>query len=253
MREAINDVIAAFSLLTRLPMPQRLAGNGPANQSRSVWAYPLVGGVVGSVGALTFLALDWAGLEGILVAGVVVAVQIVLTGALHEDGLADVADGFGGGKDRPQKLKIMRDSRLGTYGAITLIVVLGLRWAAVAALPEAQAIASLIAAGVLARFAIVALLTALPAARKDGFGLVVANPPMPAVGTAAAFAIIVTALLLPPLAFGVVLLTIAAVVGVIAWLARRHIGGYTGDVLGAGASAAETAALMALATVISGP
>ncbi|MDH3579795.1 MAG: adenosylcobinamide-GDP ribazoletransferase [Hyphomicrobiales bacterium] len=252
MRQAINDLIAAFSLLTRLPMPELSAGSKPADQARSVWAYPLVGGVVGSVGATTFLALDWIGLQGMLAAGLVVAVQILLTGALHEDGLADVADGFGGGRTKAKKLAIMRDSRLGTYGAISLIVVLGLRWGSIASLSAAQAIAGLIVAGILARLAVVGILAVLPAARKDGMGRVVAGPPALAVNIAAVFAGLVTLLLLPPLVAAAAILATAATVGLTIWLARGQIGGYTGDVLGAGALAAETAVLVTLATIASG-
>ncbi len=252
MRAAINDLVAAFSVLTRLPLPGRLTGKEPPNQPRSVWAYPLVGGVTGGIGVLVLLALYWAGLNGMLAAGIAVAVQILFTGALHEDGLADVADGFGGGRDKAQKLKIMRDSRLGTYGAIALIFVLGLRWASIAALPQAQAAAGLIVAGILARFTIVAILAALPAARGDGFGRVVANPPLFAVGIAAASAILATALALPPSAAVIAAAAMIAATVFTIWLARRNIAGYTGDVLGAGAASAETVVLMALAHISTG-
>ena len=181
-----------------------------------------------------------------LAAGIAVAVQILFTGALHEDGLADVADGFGGGRDKAKKLEIMRDSRLGTYGAIALILVLGLRWASIASLPQALAAAGLITATVLARFAIVIILTILPAARSDGFGRVVADPPLAAVGVAAAFALVTAALLLPPFAAVAAIVVTAAVSVIFIWLAKRNIGGYTGDVLGAGALVAEVAVLITL-------
>lgn len=246
MRAVIDDLFAAFAVLTRLPLPKQTAGKEPAKMSRSVWAYPLVGGVIGGIGAAALMMLTWLGLNPLLAAGIVVAVQILFTGALHEDGLADVADGFGGGRGKAQKLEIMRDSRLGTYGAIALIFVLGLRWASVASLPQTHAAAGLIVAGMLARFAIVIILSALPAARSDGFGRVVANPPILMAGIAAAFAIMITALLLPPVAAVAAFLVMVAVSGITVWLARRNIAGYTGDVLGAGALVAEVSVLMAL-------
>ena len=92
-----NDLARAFSTLTRLPVPHIRETAGPESASRSIWAFPLVGAVVGASGAGVLFAAHQAGLYGVLAAGLAITVQILITGALHEDGLADMADGFGGG------------------------------------------------------------------------------------------------------------------------------------------------------------
>ncbi|MHA1164032.1 MAG: adenosylcobinamide-GDP ribazoletransferase [Alphaproteobacteria bacterium] len=238
-----NDLVVAFSTLTRLPMPHS-SGHGRA--ARSIWVFPLVGAVVGAFGAGVLFAAHQGGLYGMLAAGLALGVQILVTGALHEDGLADVADGFGGGSDKTAKLKIMSDSRIGAYGVIALMLILGLRWNAIAALGLAEAITALIAAAVLGRLAIVGLLALLDPAKAGGFGQTHANPPGGAVAVAAVLGLGLAALLMPPAKSAAIIIVMALSIIGVAWLARRQIGGYTGDVLGAGEQIAETAILLTL-------
>ena len=252
MGNGFRDVAAAFALLTRLPVPSAGTGDDAHGPARAVWAYPLVGLAIGLLGALIMLLLIWLGLPEFLAAGAGLGAQIWATGALHEDGLADVADGFGGGADKARKLEIMRDSRIGAFGVIVLILVLGLRWGAMAELPVAEIAAGLIVAGALGRAAMVAMLKTLKPARADGLGAGVANPPDSAVGTAALLVLGIAFLLLPALAalLAIAVLVLSAAVAI--WLARTQIGGYTGDVLGAGEQIAETAVLIALAAYFLG-
>ena len=249
MRAIPVDIVRAFGLLTRLPMPATAPPDATA-LSRSVWAYPIVGAVVGAIGALVWYAGQLAGLGGGLSAGLAVAVQVLVTGALHEDGLADFADGLGGGHDRERMLAIMRDSRIGTFGVLALILVLGLRWGGTADLPVLQVLAGLICAGLLGRLAIILLLLLLKPARGDGLGVKVASPPFGAVLAAVLFSVAIVFLHLPPvvgaLAFAVMAVSAAAV----ALLAKRRIGGYTGDVLGAGEQIAEMSVLVILAATL---
>ncbi|MAS40306.1 MAG: adenosylcobinamide-GDP ribazoletransferase, partial [Porticoccaceae bacterium] len=119
-----DEVRLAFMLLSRLPMG-RIAAAPPLSQS--FWAYPLVGAVVGGVTGLVLWGGLALGLPPLAAAAVALGASVTLTGAMHEDGLADTADGFGGGDTVVRKLEIMRDSRLGSYGVLALIVTCGLR------------------------------------------------------------------------------------------------------------------------------
>ena len=112
--------------------------------------FPVVGALIGlSIGCLC-LALRAAGLPDLAAAALALGAGALLTGALHEDGLADVADGFGGGRDTASKLEIMRDSRLGTYGALILLVGFAAKVSALSAIPDSQIVYGLIAAHALA-------------------------------------------------------------------------------------------------------
>jgi len=259
-KAVLRDIAAAGTLLTRLPGFALLLTEGPPDLNRSVWAYPLIGGLIGAIGAGVFIAASWLGLSVWLAAGLALAAQILATGGFHEDGLADTADGLGGGQSTAQKLEIMRDSRLGSYGALALFMTLGLRWTALAAVMAGltatgdprlagAALGLLICTGALSRGVIIALLCALPPARPDGMGAVAGKPPSWSACLGLVLALLPILLLPPSLMPATALITVTAAITaalVVGWLARRQIGGYTGDVLGAGAVLAETAALIAL-------
>jgi adenosylcobinamide-GDP ribazoletransferase len=229
-----TDLAAALSLLTRLPTGWLWPANPDHNPARAVWAYSIVGALVGGLGAVIYAACHTLGMPPVLSALWTLAAMLLTTGALHEDGLADTADGFGGGRTRERKLDIMRDSRIGTYGATVLMLSLALRATALATLADPSRVAAaLIAAGVLGRAAMLLPLRLLPPARPDGLGASVAQGPIWASLLAGAFSIVMVFALLPaPKA------TIALAITMLAgWrlaaVARNHIGGTTGDVLGA--------------------
>src|ERR1700704_6383440 len=113
--------------------------------------FPVVGALIGAVVGLICLALRAIGVPDLAAAALALGASAILTGALHEDGLADVADGYGGGRDRDAKLEIMRDSRLGTYGALILMVSFVTKLSALAVLPDNYVVQSMIAAHALAR------------------------------------------------------------------------------------------------------
>ncbi|MDZ7905514.1 MAG: adenosylcobinamide-GDP ribazoletransferase [Cypionkella sp.] len=123
----IADLQLALMLLTRLPAGHLAQAGDPPPLARAVWAYPIVGALVGAMGAGVLVGAATLGLAPSIAATLALAVCILATGGLHEDGLADVADGFGGGQDRARKLEIMRDSRIGSYGTLALILSLALR------------------------------------------------------------------------------------------------------------------------------
>jgi adenosylcobinamide-GDP ribazoletransferase len=173
-----------------------------------------------------------------------------MTGAFHEDGLADTADGFGGGATAERKLEIMRDSRIGTYGALALMLSLAIRIAALAALAKPGAVFSaLVAAGALSRGGIVLVLLILKPARSDGIAATLADTSRSAAWWGFGFAAL-TALLCLGLGGAITVLAVGvAACLAFASVARTQIGGYTGDVLGAGAVIAECAALSAVSAL----
>lgn len=246
----VGDIADNLAFFTRLPLPPRCQA---PDFKRIGWASPLVGAAVGALGACGLLGARALSLPALVSATLAVAVQIIATGALHEDGLADVADGFGGGRDRASKLAILRDSRIGAYGAVALALSLLLRVAAVTAMVHrsaAFAATALILSGGAARAGALAPLAWLQPARSDGAGATA--------GALGARAMGPPAVTLALLAAGLGLLTLEVVRALFACaiaagaarlfsdMSRRQIGGQTGDVCGASAALAEIATLLAL-------
>jgi len=159
---------------------------------------------------------------------------IALTGAFHEDGLADTADGFGGGRGRDAKLAIMRDSRHGSFAILALAFSVGLRGAALATMGDPiHAGLALLAAHAASRGALPAMMHLLKPARADGLGFTAGRPSRAVALTAAVIGIAIALAALGPARGAITLLLAAAGIALMAMLARRQIGGYTGDVLGA--------------------
>jgi adenosylcobinamide-GDP ribazoletransferase len=225
----LDDARAAVGFLTRVPA---LGDGAGAGLDRAAGYFPLVGVLVAGAGVGVWVAVEpLLGPLAAAVAGVLATVAI--TGALHEDGLADVADGFWGGASASRRLEIMRDSRIGTFGMLAVAGDLLLRVALLVPLDVAGVARVLVAGQVAGRAAPLVLAALLPAARPDGLGAQLGRPRrwgvVLAAATVAGAAVVAAGAfaVLPLLAGG------AAVVG-FGWIARRRIGGFTGDVLGAG-------------------
>jgi adenosylcobinamide-GDP ribazoletransferase len=246
MNEWLDDLRVAVAFLTRLPMPHP-DGSMPANFVRAQRAFPVVGALIGGAVGLLILGMRALGLPELAAAALALGAGAILTGALHEDGLADVADGFGGGRDRATKLEIMRDSRLGTYGAMILMVSFVAKLSALAALSDAVVMQSLIAAHALARGVLPVMSMSLPYARKDGLAANAGRPDPAIAAIAGVLAVVIALLALPWIEALAAALMAGASVAVMALLAHRQIGGQTGDVLGGAEQAAETAILVLLA------
>jgi adenosylcobinamide-GDP ribazoletransferase len=246
MNEWFDDFKTAVAFLTRLPMPHP-QGPMPPNFVRAHRMFPVVGALIGAAVGLLCLGLRHVGVPDLAAAALALGAGAVLTGALHEDGLADVADGFGGGRDLASKLEIMRDSRLGTYGALILLVSFATKLSALAAIPDGHVVQSLIASHALARGVLPWMSMSLPYARKDGLA---ANAGRPDAATAAIAAALALAVALLSLSFanalGAALVACLSAAGM-ARLAQRQIGGQTGDVLGGAEQVAETVILVLLA------
>lgn len=237
------EATLALAMLTRLPVPQ-LRDCPPVGAS--AWAWPLAGVVVGGAQAAVLLAAA-ALLPPAMAAGLALAAGLLLTGALHEDGLADLADGLSGGRSPVERLEIMKDSRIGSHGAVALITALGLRWAAlatIAAWPPATMFAALIAAQAASRAGLGLMDLAGPQARPRGFAAA-ATDGLTARGATAALALAAAlAVATLPLAQALTLLAAVALTQLLLLRhARRRLGGITGDVLGAAQITAEIAAL----------
>jgi adenosylcobinamide-GDP ribazoletransferase len=205
--------------------------------------FPLVGVLVGALGALAFAAATALGLPPLLAALLAIAALVASTGALHEDGLADLADGLGG-TSRAQRLQIMRDPRIGSFGVLALALALAARAGALAALAgPAEVGAALVAAAALSRALLPAAMLALPQARADGLAAKAGRPHPARVAATVAIALLIALLLLPPLTLVIASAAAALAGAMVAWLALRRLGGITGDVLGAVQQLAEIAFL----------
>ncbi len=238
----------ACQMLTRFPAARGI-DYAPALDAAAVRYYPAVGILVGLAGGAVFAAAY--GPFGPLPAAVLaVAATALLTGAMHEDGLADTADGIGGGRTAGRALEIMRDSRIGVYGVLALVLVLAVRVFALAGLPPWIGFAAPVAAHGLSRWSIVVVIATADYVRPSGVAAPVAGPvPQEAhliAGAAALACLAPLALAASPL----------AALGALAGLALGHLAvrgffqpklkGYTGDTLGATQQIGEAGALLGL-------
>jgi adenosylcobinamide-GDP ribazoletransferase len=228
-----RDVRIALLICTRLPLGSP-AQIGSLDLVRASWALPVAGELVGAIGACSFWIASELRLPPPIAAALSLVVTLFVTGCLHEDGLADTADGFGGGWDRTRKLEIMHDSRLGAYGACALVMSLVLRWTALSAMTSPmRAAAALVAAHIAARAALPAFMHVVPPARAEGLAVRAGQPALRSAAVAASVGILALGLAMgiTAMVIGLVLATLAAFL--MAWLCLRQIGGQTGDVLGA--------------------
>lgn len=246
MSNPLRLFATAATFLTRLPLA-RWSYAQPAELARAAALFPLVGAVVAAIAA----AAAWAALQWLppgLAPWAALAAAIVVTGGFHEDGLADTADGLGGGFTRERKLEIMRDSRIGSYAGLALIVVLSGKYLALAALNPALLFAALWLGHVLARWSVLPLAALLPYAREAAANKPVADGmgwPQLLGGT------LVTGLLIAPLGLPALYAALAAIVVVLlaALYFRAQLGGITGDTLGAANQLVELSCYLAVSGV----
>ncbi|HEY4345501.1 MAG TPA: adenosylcobinamide-GDP ribazoletransferase [Parvibaculum sp.] len=244
---AMDDIRLALAFLTRLPISVGGGASAPGALARAMWAFPLAGAITGGIGGAVFIVAAVLGLPPFVSSFLALAAMVAATGALHEDGLADMADA-GGGATRERKLDIMRDSRIGTYGVVALLLALLLRASVMSAYANAKNILPLllllISAGAVSRGVIVAVSYALPSARASGLSASAGRPTLAALLTAAVLALAVALLALPlhTIAMGMIGCVVGAVAIVV--LAQRQFGGQTGDVLGASQQVAEIGFLL---------
>jgi adenosylcobinamide-GDP ribazoletransferase len=240
----------ALQFFTRLPTPRWVGFDAAWLQHASRY-FPAVGVVVGALAAAVFAASAqlWPQVVAVLMS---TAAGVYLTGAFHEDGFADTCDGIGGGTSPQRVLEIMSDSRIGTYGAVGIGLLLAVKCATLACLPPHYVVAALLLAHPVSRLASTALIWRLRYVKGEGK----AKPLAQRMSTGE-FLVAATTALVPALALGflgwlpwpAIAAALLAAAGAAAWLARkfvRRIGGYTGDCLGAVQQLAEVACYLAL-------
>jgi adenosylcobinamide-GDP ribazoletransferase len=254
LAKIVTDIRIAVALSTILPVgPQAPVNDGEI--ARASWALPVAGLLVGLGGAAIYSVARMTGLTAGPAAMLAVTATVLITGAIHEDGLADTADGFGGGRTSDRKLDIMRDSRIGTYGACALVISLALRWSALAAIGKPGPVAAALSVShAAARAALPMFMWLVPPARSDGLSAGAGQPSGQSAIIAMGLGMLCLIFGLGPGAavIGVILLVLAGLI--IGWLAISHVAGQTGDILGAMEQIGEiTIVLMAAALLATEP
>ena len=232
------ELICSLRFLTRLPIPFARTLDMPA-LADSMRFFAVAGAAVGALNGLVLLGLHGVNLPPLMAATITCMFGLMLTGGLHEDGLADSADGLFGGKTRDDRLRIMRDSQIGSYGAMALITCLMVRVASyevLLALPPMACLAIMAATGAFSRAMVVDMMWATKSARNDGLAVLAGRPSR----NAALFAIITGGALVIAAGFNlraesgiVAVLAATGITGLIRRYAMRLIGGQTGDICGA--------------------
>jgi adenosylcobinamide-GDP ribazoletransferase len=245
----VTDLRVALAFYTRLPLPAPAGADGAA-LARASWCAPLVGALIGVVAGFAFWVSTRLHLPQLVAATVAVATSMLLTGCLHEDGLADTADGFGGGTTRERILEIMRDGRIGAFGACALLVSFALRVAAIADVSDAGLAFvawALIGAHAAARGSLPLLMCVLPPARPDGLSAQAGAPPPARAFAAALIGFVILWIALGAKGAFIALAFMLAGIAVVAFVSHRKIGGQTGDVLGTVEQVGECVVLMTMA------
>ncbi len=235
------DLAAACALLTRLPL--RAPDAAFKRGARSTWAFPIVGALTGGLAAGTGCIALAIGLPAPIAALAAMAITTITTGAIHEDGLADSADGLWGGWSPERRLEIMKDSQIGSYGVIALIFAMAARWVAITTLLTTAPLA-LMAAAALSRAVMPVVMATLPHARSNGLSHATGRPNGLTVVIGLAIAILICLLTTPQTPL--LLIIAATTTATVALIAKRKINGQTGDILGATQQVTEIALLTAL-------
>lgn len=248
-RQILDDIALCLVFFTRLPLP--VFDFRGRSLAAAIWAAPVAGLVVGLIGAIVFATAERFGLAMGPAATLALVSTVLTTGCLHEDGLSDVADGFGGGKSRGRKLEIMRDSRIGAYGAMALALSLLIRWSALSEFVEpTQALFALVAAHAASRGVLGAFMHLLPPARSDGLS---ADAGTVSIETAIAGAVLgAIPLLLLGLGGAIVaLILLGLLFAAFRTLCLNQIDGQTGDTIGALQQLSEIAVLLVASVALS--
>ena len=244
-----RDIVTAIRFLTRIPIGRE--SELRTELAAAAWAFPFVGALLGVIGGAAFAAAIAIGLPTFLAALIALAAVVLATGALHEDGLADTADGLGGGSTPDARLKIMRDSRIGAFGTLALIFSILVKAGALAALADWLSVAlAFIAAASLSRGVLPWLMMQLPLASETGVAAASGTPSRKSAAVAAIAGGVLAIVCLGP-TMGLLASALAALA---AWvgshLARRYLGGYNGDVLGAVQQTAELFVMLYVVAVL---
>lgn len=239
-----NDIFAALGLLTRLPVSVDTDWTTKRGAA-SAWAYPVAGIVIGGLAVIVGLLALAMGLPVGFVAAAMLAAQIIITGAMHEDGLADSCDGLWGGWDVERRLEIMKDSHIGVYGVLGLILSVLMRWALLVVLiPHTPWIAVIVVAA-MSRAAMTCTMVRLPNARDGGLSSSVGRPSVQTAWVACAIAGVLGVIGLGTVVIAVIIMSAFSTI-LVQGLATAKIKGQTGDILGANQQVVEIVGLATL-------
>ncbi len=245
-----EDFFAALMLLTRIPVSwEKISPDHPPDMARCLWAYPLIGLVLGLLAAMSFYGFIFIGIPISIAAILLLVVMVFLTGAFHEDGLADTADGFGGGQNSERKLKIMRDSRIGAYGALALILAFAVKLFSLLELTVMQVMQTILVASVVSRLMIVYMLFVLDPARKDSLSTQSGKPTGNVIIFTTASAFLYAGVFMDILMVLIMFLLASTVMFLFSRLAKVQVGGYSGDILGATQQLTEISVLVCAASM----
>lgn len=244
-RHILAEIGGAFVFLTRFPVPQSLFAKSYPDLQSSLWAFPLVGLVVGLIGSLTLAITSQFALPIEVSSILALIMMLMATGGLHEDGLADMADGFGSHKGPDEIARIMKDSLIGSFGTIALILLFLTRWSSLSQLDIMLAMASLPAVMAMGRFFVVIALQTTPLSPHASLGKSLSKPSYQTI--IASFVMMLLACLF--LEFMTALIAFCAaflIFAIVRFIACRKIEGLTGDVMGALIVLTEAAALIGI-------
>ena len=257
-RDFPGETTRSIAFLSRIPVPDAMFGSTPWKISGAVGVFPLAGIVIALPAALLAALLSWLDVPSALTAILTLLTMVLVTGALHEDGLADCADAFGAGGPRERMLDILKDSRIGAYGTLAMIFSIALRAVALTVLiaigPPLPMAVTLLSAAALSRALMVWHWRRLPAARSDGVSAGAGRPTPQSAWLALSIGV-GAALLFPITQVGFLAAVIALLLAVLAtdlWTryVDRKLAGQTGDTIGAAQQIAETVFLVTLVSVL---
>lgn len=252
----IADLARSVAFLSRIPVPDRYFRGQSGSFSRAVRAFPLAGALIALIPALVLYTLSQTG-DALVTSLIALSLMVLMTGALHEDGLADAADGLGGGRDREHALAIMKDSRIGSYGVVAMLLSFSLRAASLAALARfdsSLAAVSMLAAACTSRSVMIWHWSALPPARTNGVAVAIGAPERTARNMALLIGGVMGLIFIAShlgIAVAIFVLVVSAIAGqVFTAFVRRKLGGHTGDTIGATQQVSEIVALATLALIV---
>jgi adenosylcobinamide-GDP ribazoletransferase len=246
-----REIAIGIAFSTRLPLsrvPAAASDASPTELAQAIWALPLAGLLVGALGAIVYAVAHRLGVPPWPAAALAIGTTLLVTGCLHEDGLADTADGFGGGTTREGKLDIMRDSRIGAYGVCALVVSILIRAGALASIADPGLVAwALLAAHGAGRAALPAFMSFVEPARRDGLSVSAGQPPREQAIAAAALGLLILLTCLGFVSTIIAAIMLAIATALVARLSIAQIGGQTGDVIGALEQTGEIVVLLVAA------
>jgi len=231
-----KDILHLLSFFTIIP----IKSNTKTKLSKSLYVLPLISLIIGTIATIPLLTLSLIDMPNLIISIITIFTLILITGALHEDGLADFVDSFGAAKSKAKKIEILSDSHIGVYGTIALIISLSIRITALYVILDSggilYAISALLAASVLSRTTILHILTTLPAIKKNGLGYSATMPEKKVLIFSYSLSIFILSILVIPTFgfFGFLFIITSGVLAslLVTSIAFKHLGGQTGDVCG---------------------